>query len=52
MEDNADAVHAVLSELRLRNFCILWAVCRCFGFAELYPDTIKDGFIKLDRKSR
>jgi hypothetical protein len=22
------------------------------GFAELYPDTIKVGFIKLDRKSR
>jgi hypothetical protein len=43
MEDNADVVHAVLSELRLRKpFCRAFygRLCR-FGFAELYPDTIK-----------
>jgi hypothetical protein len=45
MEDNADAVHAVLSDCASESFCRAFygRLCR-FGFAELYPDTIKKDF--------
>lgn len=44
MEDNADAVHAVLSELRIRKAIFVGHSMGGYvalAFAELYPDTIK-----------
>jgi pimeloyl-ACP methyl ester carboxylesterase len=44
MEDNADAVHAVLSELRIRKAIFVGYSMGGYvalAFAELYPDTIK-----------
>jgi hypothetical protein len=43
MEDNADAVHTVLSELRIRKAIFVghpWLRC----LAELYPDYVKGLF--------
>ena len=50
MEDNADAVHAVLSELRIRKAIFVGHSMGGYvalAFAELYPDTIK-GLILLN----
>ena len=50
MEDNADAVHAVLSELRIRKAIFVGHSMGGYvalAFAELYPDTIK-GLVLLN----
>jgi pimeloyl-ACP methyl ester carboxylesterase len=51
MEDNADAVHAVLSELRLRIFLHSMGGYVALAFAELYPDTIK-GLVLLNSTAK
>ncbi len=54
MEDNADAVHAVLSELRIRKAIFVGHSMGGYvalAFAELYPDTIK-GLVLLNSTSR
>nr|MBF6607516.1 alpha/beta hydrolase [Flavobacterium sp.] len=54
MEDNADVVHAVLSELRIRK-CIIAGHSMggyvALAFAELYPDLMK-GLMLLNSTSR
>ncbi|MGZ9734567.1 alpha/beta fold hydrolase [Flavobacterium sp. GNP002] len=54
MEDNADAVHAVLSELRIRKAIFVGHSMGGYvalAFAELYPDTIK-GLVLLNSTAR
>ncbi len=54
MEDNADAVHAVLSELRLRKAIFVGHSMGGYvalAFAELYPDTIK-GLVLLNSTAK
>ncbi len=54
MEDNADVVHAVLSELRIRKAVLLGHSMGGYvalAFAELYPDNIK-GLVLLNSTSR
>ncbi|MFV8331607.1 alpha/beta fold hydrolase [Flavobacterium sp. GSP14] len=54
MEDNADAVHAVLSELRLRKAIFVghsMGGYAALAFAELYPDTIK-GLVLLNSTAK
>ena len=54
MEDNADAVHAVLSELRIRKAIFVGHSMGGYvalAFAELYPDTIK-GLVLLNSTTR
>lgn len=54
MEDNADAVHAVLSELRIRKAILVGHSMGGYvalAFAELYPDTVK-GLVLLNSTSR
>ncbi len=53
MEDNADAVHAVLSELRIRKSMFVGHSMGGYvalAFAELYPENIK-GFVLLNSTS-
>ena len=56
MEDNADVVHAVLSELRIRKAIFVGHSMGGYvalAFAELYPSKHKRiSFIKFNRKSR
>lgn len=54
MEDNADVVHAVLSELRIRKAIFVGHSMGGYvalAFAELYPDTIK-GLVLLNSTAR
>ncbi len=54
MEDNADVVHAVLSELRIRKAIFVGHSMGGYvalAFAELYPDTIK-GLVLLNSTTR
>jgi pimeloyl-ACP methyl ester carboxylesterase len=54
MEDNADVVHAVLSELRVRKAIFVGHSMGGYvalAFAELYPDTIK-GLVLLNSTAR
>ena len=54
MEDNADAVHAVLSDLRIRKAIFVGHSMGGYvalAFAELYPDTIK-GLVLLNSTAR
>ena len=54
MEDNADAVHAVLSELRIRKAIFVGHSMGGYvalAFAEIYPDTIK-GLVLLNSTAR
>ena len=54
MEDNADAVHAVLSELRIRKAIFVGHSMGGYvalAFAELYPDTIK-GLVLLNSTAK
>jgi pimeloyl-ACP methyl ester carboxylesterase len=54
MEDNADVVHAVLSELRIRKAIFVGHSMGGYvalAFAELYPDTVK-GLILLNSTAR
>ncbi|MBB1194705.1 alpha/beta hydrolase [Flavobacterium sp. SOK18b] len=54
MEDNADVVHAVLSELRIRKAIFVGHSMGGYvalAFAELYPDTIK-GLVLLNSSAR
>ncbi|MFV7235142.1 alpha/beta fold hydrolase [Flavobacterium sp. ZB4R12] len=54
MEDNADAVHAVLSELRIRKAIFVGHSMGGYvalAFAELYPENIK-GFVLLNSTAR
>lgn len=54
MEDNADAVHAVLSELRIRKAIFVGHSMGGYvalAFAELYPDIIK-GLVLLNSTAR
>jgi pimeloyl-ACP methyl ester carboxylesterase len=54
MEDNADAVHAVLSELRIRKAIFVGHSMGGYvamAFAELYPETIK-GLVLLNSTAR
>ncbi|MFV5686647.1 alpha/beta fold hydrolase [Flavobacterium sp. GB2R13] len=54
MEDNADAVHAVLSELRIRKAIFVGHSMGGYvalAFAELYPDTVK-GLVLLNSTTR
>lgn len=54
MEDNADAVHAVLLELRIRKAIFVGHSMGGYvalAFAELYPDTIK-GLVLLNSTAR
>ncbi|MFV8363205.1 alpha/beta fold hydrolase [Flavobacterium sp. ZT3P35] len=54
MEDNADAIHAVLSELRLRKSIFVGHSMGGYvalAFAELYPDTIK-GLVLLNSTAK
>lgn len=54
MEDNADVVHAVLSELRIRKAIFVGHSMGGYvalAFAELYPDTVK-GLVLLNSTTR
>jgi pimeloyl-ACP methyl ester carboxylesterase len=54
MEDNADVVHAVLSELRIRKAIFVGHSMGGYvalAFAELYPDTMK-GLVLLNSTAR
>lgn len=54
MEDNADVVHAVLAELRIRKAVVLGHSMGGYvalAFAELYPDNVK-GLVLLNSTSR
>ena len=54
MEDNADAVHAVLTELRIRKAVLVGHSMGGYvalAFAELYPDNVK-GLVLLNSTSR
>ena len=54
MEDNADAVHAVLSELRIRKAIFVGHSMGGYvalAFAELYPETVK-GLVLLNSTTR
>jgi pimeloyl-ACP methyl ester carboxylesterase len=54
MEDNADAVHAVLSELKIRKALFVGHSMGGYvalAFAELYPDNVK-GIVLLNSTSR
>ncbi|WP_158730274.1 MULTISPECIES: alpha/beta fold hydrolase [unclassified Flavobacterium] len=54
MEDNADVVHAVLSELRIRKAIFVGHSMGGYvalAFAELYPDTVK-GLVLLNSTAR
>ena len=54
MEDNADAVHAVLAELRIRKAIFVGHSMGGYialAFAELYPDTIK-GLVLLNSTAK
>lgn len=54
MEDNADAVHAVLSELKIRKAVFVGHSMGGYvalAFAELYPDNVK-GIVLLNSTSR
>lgn len=54
MEDNADAVHAVLSELRIRKAVFVGHSMGGYvalAFAELYPETLK-GLVLLNSTTR
>lgn len=54
MEDNADAVHAVLAELRIRKAIFVGHSMGGYvalAFAELYPDAVK-GLVLLNSTSR
>lgn len=54
MEDNADAIHAVLSELRIRKAIFVGHSMGGYvalAFAELYPDTIK-GLVLLNSTAK
>jgi pimeloyl-ACP methyl ester carboxylesterase len=54
MEDNADAVHAVLAELRIRKVILLGHSMGGYvalAFAELYPDNVK-GMALLNSTAR
>lgn len=54
MEDNADVVHAVLSELRIRKAVFVGHSMGGYvalAFAELYPDTVK-GLVLLNSTAR
>lgn len=54
MEDNADAVHAVLSELKIRKAAFVGHSMGGYvalAFAELYPDAVK-GIVLLNSTSR
>ncbi len=54
MEDNADAVHAVLSELRIRKAALVGHSMGGYvslAFAELYPDFVK-GLVLLNSTSQ
>lgn len=54
MEDNADAVHAVLSELRIRKAIFVGHSMGGYvslAFAELYPETVK-GLVLLNSTAR
>ena len=54
MEDNADAVHAVLSELRIRKAVFVGHSMGGYvalAFAELYPETVK-GLVLLNSTTR
>lgn len=54
MEDNADMVHEVLSELRIRKAVLIGHSMGGYialAFAELYPDTLK-GLVLLNSTSR
>ena len=54
MEDNADAIHAVLTELRIRKAVLVGHSMGGYvalAFAELYPDNVK-GLVLLNSTSR
>jgi pimeloyl-ACP methyl ester carboxylesterase len=55
MEDNADAVHAVLAELRIRKAILVGHSMGGYvalAFAELYPKCKRLGFTEFNGKSR
>jgi pimeloyl-ACP methyl ester carboxylesterase len=54
MEDNADAVHSVLSELRIRKAILVGHSMGGYvalAFAELYPEYVK-GLVLLNSTAR
>jgi pimeloyl-ACP methyl ester carboxylesterase len=55
MEDNADAVHSVLSELRIRKSILVGHSMGGYvalAFAELYPEYVKAWFVEFNSQSR
>jgi pimeloyl-ACP methyl ester carboxylesterase len=54
MEDNADAVHAVLAELRIRKAILVGHSMGGYvalAFAELYPENVKAWFTEFNSKA-
>jgi pimeloyl-ACP methyl ester carboxylesterase len=54
-EDNADAVHCVLAELRIRKSILVGHSMGGYvalAFAELYPEYVKAWFVEFNSQSR